>query len=163
MKGTTIGSLQNKLPKPPPHGPYIQSAHAILLLGGDYVLQLRDDKSTIAAAGQWALFGGMEKPDETPLQAIKREVYEELSIEPDYYRYLWFMDYFSSFEKAIIRTWFFISDVTSVWPTHNLQEGQAVSTFRFEQIASLEMPPVMRQTIERFHQQYEKKMTLYEN
>ena len=145
--------LKKKTDKSILNTPNIQSAHAILLLYDKYILQLRDNKPAIAAPGQWALFGGMKKPNETALQAIKREVYEELSIEPAEYHYLWFIDYFSSFEKAIIRTWFFISDVTSVWPAHKLQEGQAVSAFRFEQIASLEMPPVMRETIERFHRQ----------
>lgn len=38
--------------------PEIQSAHAILLVSGNYVLQLRDDKPTISARGQWSLFGG---------------------------------------------------------------------------------------------------------
>lgn len=138
----TGGSLQTE-----PDVPVIQSAHAILLMDGQYILQLRDNKPNIAAPGQWSLFGGMKKPDETPLQAIKREVYEELSIKPPKFRYLWFSDYFSSFESEVIRTWFFFSDVSSVWHEHELREGQVAKAFDFEQIHSLEMPPVMRQTI----------------
>lgn len=139
-------TLQSQVPK-------IQSAHAILILDGDYVLQLRDNKPTIAAPGQWSLFGGKIKIGEPPLQTIKREIYEELLIEPHKYRYLWFKDYFFPFEKEVIRTWFFVADVSSVWSNHQLREGQAAKTFRFEQITSLnlKMPPVMRQTIERFH------------
>lgn len=155
MKRTITGLLQSELADPQTHVPVIQSAHAILLLSENYVLQLRDNKPTIAAAGQWALFGGMRKPDETPLQAIKREVYEELLIHPSEYHYLWFLDYFSDFDKEVIRTWFFVSDVTSVWVNHQLREGQAVRTFGFEQTTSLEMPPVMCHAIERFHKQAE--------
>ena len=136
--------------------PKIQSAHAILILDGDYILQLRDNKPTIAAAGQWSLFGGEIKLGETPLQTIKREVYEELSIEPAEYSYLWFTDYHSPFAKTIIRTWFFASDVTAVWLGHKLREGKAVRPFRFEQLPRLDMPQVMCQTLERFHQQREK-------
>ena len=136
--------------------PKIQSAHAILILDGDYILQLRDNKPTIAAAGQWSLFGGEIKIGETPLQTIKREVYEELSIEPAEHSYLWFTDYYSPFERTVIRTWFFASDVTTVWPGHKLREGKDVRTFRFKQLARLDMPQVMYQTLERFHQQREK-------
>ena len=140
--------------------PKIQSAHAILILSGNYVLQLRDDKPTIAAAGQWSLFGGKIKIGETPLQTIKREVYEELATEPAEYNCLWFIDYFAPFEKTVIRTWFFASDVTTVWPGHKLWEGKAVRAFQFKQLAWLDMPQVMYQTLERFHQQVRGK---YEN
>ncbi len=142
--------------KPASQIPEIQSAHAILTLNGNYILQLRDDKPTIAAAGQWSLFGGKIQDRETPLQTIKREIYEELSIKPEY-RYLWFIDYFAHFEKTVIRTWFFASDVTTLWPSHKLREGKAANSFTFEQLAGLDMPQVMHQTLERFHQQRREK------
>ena len=135
------------------HVPEIQSAHAILLLHDKYILQLRDNKPTIAAPGQWSLFGGMKRMGETPLEAISREIQEELSIQPAEFHYLWFTDYFAAFETEVIRTWFFSSDVGSVWAEHKLLEGQAVGAFRFEKTSDLEMPAVMRQTIERFHKQ----------
>ena len=137
------------------HAPNIQSAHAVLLLGDKYVLQLRETKPGIAAPGQWSLFGGMKKTGETPLEAISREIHEELLIEAPGYRYLWFVDYFSAFEGEVVRTWFFCSDVSSVWTEHRLLEGQAVGVFRFEKTSDLEMPLVMRATIERFHQRTE--------
>lgn len=133
--------------------PKIQSAHAVLVLDGNCILQLRDNKPTIAAAGQWSLFGGKIKIGETPLQTIRREVYEELSTEPAEYSYLWCTDYYSLFEKTVVRSWFFASDVTTVWPGHKLREGKDVRAFRFKQLASLDIPSVMYQTLERFHQQ----------
>jgi len=136
MLGKTNNSLLN--------APNIKSAHAILLLYDKYILQLRDNKATIAAPGQWSLFGGLRRASETPFGAIKREIYEELSIKPRQFRYLWFSDYLSAFEKEIIKTWFFVSDVSAVLHEHELREGQAVRAFDFEQIHSLEMPPVMR-------------------
>ena len=72
--------------------PQIQSTHAVLMLSGDYLLQLRDNKPNIAAPGQWSLFGGMLQNTETPLQAIKREIFEELRIEPLVYKQLYYKD-----------------------------------------------------------------------
>lgn len=145
MLGKTNNSLLNAL--------NIQSAHAVLLLGEKYVLQLRDSNPGIAAPGQWSLFGGMKKTDETPLKAMSREIHEELSIQPAEFHYLWFTDYFAAFEGEVIRTWFFCSDVSSVWGEHKLLEGQSVGIFHFNDITDLEMPAVMRQTIKRFHKQ----------
>lgn len=152
ITATISGLLPNKGMKPTLQVPKIQSVHIILILDGSYILQLRDNKSTIAAPGQWSLFGGRTKIGETPLQTIKREVYEELSIRPAEYSYLWFTDYFAPFEGTVIRTWFFASDVTAVWPGHKLREGKAVRAFRFKQSTELVMSPVMCQTLERFHQ-----------
>ncbi len=143
----------NLLDTHPKTAPKIQSAHAVLIVDGNYILQLRDNKPTIAVPGQWSLFGGKIEVGETPLQAIKREVYEELSIEPAEYSYLWCTDHHAPFEKTVIRTWFFASDVTTVWTGHKLREGKAVRAFRFKQLAGLNIPQVMYQTLERFHQQ----------
>jgi 8-oxo-dGTP diphosphatase len=139
--------------KPASHIPNTQSAHAILLRDDKYILQLRDNKPRIAAPGQWSLFGGLKKIDETPLETISREIQEELSIQPAEFHYLWFTDYFASFEDEVIRTWFFSSDVSSVWAEHKLLEGQSVGIFHFEDIFDLEMPTVMQTTIERFYRQ----------
>ena len=136
-----------------PDAPHIQSAHAVLLLCDKYILQLRDNKPTIAAPGEWSLFGGMKKTSETPLEAIKREIQEELLIQPAEFHYLWFTDYFAAFEGEVIRTWFYFSDVASVWSEHKLLEGQSIGIFYFRDILNFKMPAVMRETFERFHQQ----------
>ena len=48
---------------------------------GDIVLQLRDDKPTIAHPNHWALFGGKIEAGEQPKQAALREIVEELFIQ----------------------------------------------------------------------------------
>lgn len=136
--------------------PVIQSSHAILLFKDGYILQLRDNKPDIAAPGEWSLFGGMVKTKETPLKSIQREIFEELSIQPREFQYLWFIDYIAEFEQELIRSWFFSTDVKDAWSHHKLMEGQDVGIFAYERTKALIMPWVMRETIER----YQKEMIL---
>ena len=136
--------------------PEMQSAHAILLLDGQYILQLRDNKPDIAAPGQWTLFGGMIAEDETLLKSIQREIFEELSIQPKEFQYLWFIDYIAEFEQECIRSWFFSADVKDVWPQHKLMEGQDAGIFTYERTKALKMPWVMRETIARYHAVFDK-------
>jgi 8-oxo-dGTP diphosphatase len=53
-------------------------AIAILYQGEQFLLQLRDDLPTIAWPGHWAFFGGHLDPGETPDQAVRRELVEEI-------------------------------------------------------------------------------------
>lgn len=55
-------------------------AAVILLHDSTYLMQLRDDKPTITFPGAWGLFGGDVEAEETPLDAIRRELNEELGI-----------------------------------------------------------------------------------
>ncbi len=47
---------------------------------GRILLQLRDDFPSVAAPGQWCLFGGQVEDGETLLQAARREFAEETDI-----------------------------------------------------------------------------------
>lgn len=49
---------------------------------GRWLMQLRDDIPGIVAPGCWGLFGGHLDPGETPEQALRRELLEEISWEP---------------------------------------------------------------------------------
>ncbi len=131
--------------------PKVKTAHTILLFSDKYVMQLRDDKPDIAARGQWSLFGGKIDPGEVPLEAIKRELLEELSIRPGEFKFLWQMDYYYDFVKGTVRTWFFISNIDRVWSTHKLKEGKAVGIFAFHELKELDIPDVIRQALKRYH------------
>lgn len=64
------------------------AAALILIGGGRYLMQLRDDRPGIYYPGHWGLFGGAVEPGETPLEALRRELYEEISlsdVEPVYF------------------------------------------------------------------------------
>lgn len=53
-------------------------ALAILERNGRFLMQLRDDLPTILHPGIWGLFGGQLEAGETPEEALKRELSEEI-------------------------------------------------------------------------------------
>jgi 8-oxo-dGTP pyrophosphatase MutT (NUDIX family) len=57
-------------------------AAALLVYGGRYLMQLRDDKNTILLPNHWALFGGALDPGEDAETAMRRELEEELELRP---------------------------------------------------------------------------------
>jgi 8-oxo-dGTP pyrophosphatase MutT (NUDIX family) len=67
----------------------IEVAIAILYREGKFLLQLRDNIPGIVFPGFWGLFGGHLEIGETPDQAIKRELEEEInynSLNPQLFR-----------------------------------------------------------------------------
>lgn len=59
----------------------VEVALALLEHEGRWLLQLRDDIPEIIAPGCWALFGGHLDAGETPEQALRRELREEIAWE----------------------------------------------------------------------------------
>lgn len=55
---------------------------AMLHRDGRWLMQLRDEIPTIVAPGCWGLFGGHLDPGETPEQALRRQLLEEISWQP---------------------------------------------------------------------------------
>jgi 8-oxo-dGTP diphosphatase len=60
----------------------VEVALAMLHRDGRWLIQLRDEIPTIVAPGCWGLFGGHLDPGETPEQALRRELLEEISWQP---------------------------------------------------------------------------------
>ncbi|MEG3438219.1 NUDIX hydrolase [Pannus brasiliensis CCIBt3594] len=57
-------------------------ALAILERNGRFLMQLRDDIPSIHYPGVWGLFGGHLEPGESPEEALKRELWEEIHYRP---------------------------------------------------------------------------------
>lgn len=62
-----------------PLAPKNAVAALIVLDDGRYLMQQRDDIQGIFYPGYWGLFGGAMEPGETAVEALVREVHEELA------------------------------------------------------------------------------------
>lgn len=50
---------------------------------GEFLFQLRDNKSDIPNPNKWSIFGGRVEKNETPERAVIRELKEELDLDVD--------------------------------------------------------------------------------
>lgn len=57
----------------------VRVAIAILSQDGQVLMQLRDNIPNIIYPGYWGFFGGHLEPGETPMEALKREIQEEIN------------------------------------------------------------------------------------
>ena len=66
-------------------GPQLRPSDAVAALllreDGRYIMQRRDEKDGIFYPGHWGCFGGAVEPGEAPLDALRRELREELELE----------------------------------------------------------------------------------
>ena len=117
----------------------LEIVHAILLVDGNYVMQWRDNKPNVIQANKWGLFGGGVDKNEKPQVAMIREIQEELCIRVPKVKFLWGFDrrhetgcdsHYRIYER----------DITSLWGSHRLTEGQGVDCFSYKALNDLEIP-----------------------
>jgi 8-oxo-dGTP pyrophosphatase MutT (NUDIX family) len=60
---------------------------ALIIVDGCYLMQYRDQAAGIFYPGHWGVFGGAREAGESAIDALRRELYEELHLEIDAARY----------------------------------------------------------------------------
>jgi 8-oxo-dGTP pyrophosphatase MutT (NUDIX family) len=131
--------LQCRLPMPAAN-----SAVAVILVDGSkYLMQLRDNKPTIFYPGHWGLFGGAVDGNESPEQAVRRELDEELGFRPAEISFLTEFNFDLSFVggKRIYRRYYEVRATGDQIASLRLTEGSAMDAFRPETLFNLRLTP----------------------
>ncbi len=117
-----------------------QVAHAFIYQQSRLLLQLRDNRPDISYPNYWGLFGGSLDAGETPIQAIARELTEELSWTPTQIKYLLTWDE----PDQLLTTYLFATPLTVATDQLILTEGQAFGLFAFEELNQLFIIPKIK-------------------
>lgn len=105
-------------------------ALALLERDGLWLLQLRDDLPGIIAPGCWGLFGGHLDPGETPEQALRRELVEEIGWEAGPLQYAF------RHERPSRVLHYFQGPLTVPLSALRLQEGQDLALVSLAELES---------------------------
>lgn len=114
----------------------IPCASAILYNADHHVLlQQRDNKPNLTFAGYWTLFGGTIEPNETPAEAIIRELIEEIDLRPQ-------LKHWKTYERIhnpaiTVIQHIFIGQITQKIEEITLYEGQSHSFYSHENLKTI--------------------------
>jgi len=123
---------------------------AVIYSEGKILLQLRDEKPDIFYPGVWGLFGGSVDDGEKPIDALKRELLEEIGFEINSAKLLfsWNHDKYNSILH------FFLVPLTVEFEKLCLNEGQGMDLFSIEQIKRLPITPSLKKNIHKINQKF---------
>ena len=106
----------------------VEVALALAEQQGRGLLQLRDDIAGSVDPGTWGLFGGHLDPGETPEQALRRELREEIRWEAQDLAF-WFLHRNPQRDAHFFRT-----TITLPLDTLDLREGQDLTLASLEEL-----------------------------
>ena len=116
---------------------------AIIYSKGKILLQLRDQKPDIFYPGLWGLFGGNVDKSENPINALKRELEEEIKFRPQKVKLLFSWNHYKY--NSVLH--FFLVPLTIDFEDLCLNEGQSMNLFSIEQISKLEITPSLEKNL----------------
>jgi 8-oxo-dGTP pyrophosphatase MutT (NUDIX family)/GNAT superfamily N-acetyltransferase len=116
-----------------------RSVGAILVNArGEILLQQRDNKPGLLYAGCWSTFGGAVEADETPDEAVRRELREEIELEPALTLWQTFThEYVYQGQPTLVEQYVYYGAVDRDSHEIALNEGQALGFFSRDDLESL--------------------------
>ena len=119
----------------------------ILLLNrnNEVLLLLRDDKVDIPFPNMWDIPGGKVEDNETPIEAIRREMMEEMSIKD-----LGEIQLFKIITSENITDYIFWKRLDLITSEIDLQEGQRIEYFNLERIRKTKLAFNYNEVLEEF-------------
>ena len=115
-------------------------AALIVLEDGRYVMQLRDDIPDIFYPDHWGCFGGAVDAGENPVEALRRELLEELDFEvvnaKEFIRFDF--DLTKLGQKKVYRIYYEIPVPANSYARFTLREGAQIKVFTGTEILSQE-------------------------
>lgn len=108
---------------------------------GELLLRLRDDRPDILEPNHWDIIGGLIEHGETPEEAVRREVSEELGIEP------LGSAFWQEHAGRITDFYLFHASLDEPAEALALTEGQEVRYFAPAEAATLPLVPWLRDVL----------------
>ncbi len=135
------------MPSPLLHGPADwrfsagpAAAGLIVVEGERFLMQHRDRIEGIIYPDHWGLFGGALDEDETPEEALRRELAEELGLAVERATYFTAVDYdFRFCGKGVTKRNYFVVPISAAQRAGlTLGEGQAMADFTAAEVLALD-------------------------
>jgi len=119
---------------------------------GRILLQLRDNKQGIDYPNKWGTFGGQIEEGETPEEAIKREIREELNYD------LSAPEFIGNFPFEGYNIYIFRKIDSNITIKHlEINEGQKGEFLTFEQLRKLKFAFNCREIVKKYIRKFHKK------
>ena len=121
---------------------------------GQVLLQQRDEKPGLAFPGCWTLFGGRVEPGETPDEAMRRELVEELELEGRDLLLTHWRVYDAPWKDVIVEQHVYYAPFDRAVEGMVLHEGQAMGYFTPAQIEKLTIAFFFRSVLKTFFAEF---------
>ena len=129
-----------------------QAAAAILRNNGKVLLQLRDEDPRIDHPGFWSFLGGGIKAGETPVEALRRELLDEIGVDVPVLEFLQTVEVLGNPLCRDLCLHVFLGSLTTPAEAIHLTEGQRVACFSLEALEPLRVPAVLKALVRRYRE-----------